>query len=170
MIDLSEFIAAFARNATTIESLVGGLSGDQMTWQPAAGKWSALMVLCHLLDEEREDFRMRIDYTLHRPDEKWPPIDPEGWAKSRGYNERDPGEVLTDFLAERRRSLEWLRSLDAPDWSASHHHPSGSLSAGDLVLAWLAHDYLHIRQIVKVLYDYATIRSQPFHARYAGDW
>ncbi|MCB0058173.1 MAG: DinB family protein, partial [Caldilineaceae bacterium] len=60
------------RNAQRIAALVAGVPDEQARWKPDAESWSILEVVNHLLDEEREDFRVRIDYTLHRPGEKWP--------------------------------------------------------------------------------------------------
>lgn len=169
-IDLAELIARLASNASAIDTLVKDLSPEQLTWRPAPDAWSVLMLLCHLIDEEREDFRIRLDYMMHRPGEKLPPTDPEGWARSRGYNERDPRSVLAEYLAERRRSTEWLAALHEPDWDRTYQFSSRSVAAGDILLAWLAHDYLHMRQLVKLLYDYSAQRWQPYENGYAGTW
>ena len=59
-----------AYNAETIHSYVNGLTVEQARWKPTPNDWSILEVINHLYDEEREDFRVRIDYTLHRPDRK----------------------------------------------------------------------------------------------------
>ena len=58
-----------ARNAETIHRMVNGVSDEQARWKPTPEDWSILEVINHLYDEEREDFRTRIDYTLHRPGE-----------------------------------------------------------------------------------------------------
>ena len=73
----------------------------------------------HLVDEEREDFRVRVDYILHHPGLPWPPINPKGWVTERLYNQRDLVQSVDDFLKERRKSLAWLKELDDPDWQAS---------------------------------------------------
>lgn len=171
MIDLLDLSARFERNAETIRSIVDGVPADEAQWHPQPAKWSLLDVTCHLLDEEREDFRQRIDYTLHRPNDEWPPIDPEGWVTSRDYASRDLSETLTAFLDERRRSIEWLRALENPDWEISRTHPAGfTLRAGDLLHSWLAHDYLHIRQLTKLRFDYAAGLFAPYSSLYAGEW
>ena len=42
-------------------------------------------------------------------------------------------ECERSFLAERRRSVDWLRELHTPDWEKTHQHPkAGPLRAGDL--------------------------------------
>ena len=91
-----------------------------------AGKWSTLEVVCHLYDEEREDFRQRLDIILHRPEAKWPPIDPVGWVSARKYNERDLAQSLAEFLArgarERAQGSRQARALHRQ--GAGHGRPA----------------------------------------------
>ena len=83
-----EFIGnTLKRNANLIQLLLLDISKEQAQWKPDKNKWSVLEVINHLYDEERDDFRKRIDLTLHSPGEAWPAIDPESWVKQRKYNE-----------------------------------------------------------------------------------
>ncbi len=151
-----------------IVELFAGISPDEARRRPAPGKWSQLEVLCHLLDEERDDFRHRIALTLENPEQDWPGIDPEGWARDRKYNERDPARMREEFRDERERSIAWLRGLGSPDWNRAKAHPSaGNLTAGDLFAAWVAHDHLHLRQIVNVRIALLEADVQPYSTRYA---
>ena len=157
--------------AASIAALVRGAEQAQARWKPSPEKWSILEVVNHLYDEEREDFRQRIDFTLHRPGAPWPPIDPEGWVASRRYAERELGPSLEAFLDERRGSVEWLRGLRSPDWSLACDHPRGfRLSAGDLLASWVAHDLLHVRQLARLHYQYVEAVSRPYSVEYAGGW
>ena len=164
-------ISRLSANAEAIEAMLRGITPDQTRWKPANGGWSMIEVINHLRDEEREDFRQRIDYTLHRTQEDWPPIDPEGWVSARTYQERDPEESLHGFLEERRASIDWLRSLGSIDWSTRHVHQSlGSMTAGDLMASWLAHDLLHIRQLARLHFEYLKQDAHPYTTGYAGEW
>lgn len=164
-------LVRFEKNAEVVRNLAGSISPDQARWKPAPDKWSLLEVIHHLLDEEREDFRLRLDILLHRPDEPWPPVDPPTWVTERAYNRQDLGRTLRSFLRERRGSLAWLRGLQAPDWNAAYHHPKlGRITAGDLLASWLAHDFLHVRQLAKLHYDYAAKLTKPHSSDYAGSW
>jgi hypothetical protein len=60
-------INRLAAGAPAVAALVADLSADSAVWRRDPEKWSALEILCHLRDEEREDFRVRIDLTLHQP-------------------------------------------------------------------------------------------------------
>jgi hypothetical protein len=96
--------------------------------------------------------------------------DPVGWVKDRNYLEKDYEPTLTRFLLEREHSVNWLQSLDSPEWNNTHHHPElGSMTAMQFLSNWLAHDYLHFRQIIKLKFDYLKeITGESLN--YAGDW
>ena len=164
-------IARLAANRETYRGLVADLPEELGRWRPADDQWSILEIVCHLVDEEREDFRTRLDLTLHRPQDPWPSIDPQGWVAERRYRERSLGAALRELLAERDRSLVWLSGLAAPDWRRAHEHPRfGPIAAGDLLVSWAAHDFLHIRQLARRHWEHACKVAQPFSSRYAGDW
>jgi hypothetical protein len=157
-------------HAEAIHSLTLGISDEQARWTPEPDTWSILEVVNHLLDEEREDFRVRLDTILHRPDQPWPPINPQGWVTERQYNLRDFSNSVEVFLAERRKSLAWLKGLGSPDWQASVKVSFGEFSAGDIFASWFAHDLLHLRQLVELHWAYALHSVEPYHVNYAGEW
>ncbi len=168
--DIEHLAAQMAANAARIRALVRGVSEQQARWRPDPASWSILEVVNHLLDEERQDFPVRLDYTLHRPGEPWPPIDPGGWVTERKYNEKDLEASLDSFLSEREASLAWLRKLAAPDWEAMHETSFGPIAAGDVFAAWVAHDLLHMRQLVELHWAYTTTELEPHRVDYAGTW
>ena len=162
--------ALLAHNAERIQLLVEGVSQEQAQWKPDTDSWSILEVVNHLYDEEREDFRVRLDYILHRPGEDPPPIDPSGWVTQRRYNQRSLTQSLADFLVERRDSLVWLDSLENPDWEAGYEAPWGTIRAGDMFAAWVAHDQLHMRQFIELQRAYLLQLAGAYDVRYAGEW
>ncbi len=169
--DSKRLIDRLERHASWIRATLEGLTAEEAAWKPAADKWSLLEVAGHLLDEEREDFRARLDLLLHHPGVLGPPIDPQGWVRERRYNERNLDATLQMFLEERTRSVQWLRGLPAPAWGNTLEHPSlGSIRAGDLLGAWVAHDLLHLRQLAHVHWLYVAHLAQPYATGYAGNW
>src|SRR6266508_4556178 len=84
-----------------IRALLAGVKPEEARVKPNAESWSILEVVCHLYDEEREDFREHLDFILstslktglHRQNEDWHQIDPEGWVTERKYNEQDFAEM-----------------------------------------------------------------------------
>jgi hypothetical protein len=160
-----------SQNKTVFKSLFQDITEEQIQWKPSEEKWSLLQVACHLLDEEREDFRQRLDYTLHKQGETWPPIDPQGWVISRAYHEKNFAVIVEEFLKERSQSIIWLSQLQNPNWDNFYTHPqAGVLTAKQILTNWLAHDYLHIRQITRLNYQYLEKISAPLKLHYAGNW
>ena len=159
-----------ADNAQRIRVLVEKIPEDQALWKPDPEAWSILEVVNHLLDEENLDFRVRLNITLFHPDETWPSIDPQGWVAERHYNERDLKESLYKFLAARKESLAWLRTLSNPNWEATYQAPWGWIRAGDLMASWVGHDLLHMRQLVELNWACTGEEVQPYSTVYAGDW
>jgi hypothetical protein len=157
-------------HAGAIHSLTLGISDQQARWKPDLEAWSILEVINHLFDEEREDFRLRVDLILHHPGRPWPPINPQGWVTERGYNQRDLTQSVDDFLKERQKSLAWLKGLEDPDWPASVTVSFGNYSAGDIFAAWVAHDMLHLRQLIELHWALMLQAAEPYKVEYAGEW
>lgn len=153
-----------------IRALTAGLTTAEARLKPDPESWSILEVVCHLYDEEREDFRYHLDAILHRPYEEWPAYDPGQWVIERGYNQRELPDAIAAFFAERAQSLTWLRGLSVADWNVAHVNQYGSMSAGEMFASWVAHDNLHIRQLVELRRARLSQLTQPFDIRYAGDW
>lgn len=166
--DLPSLIGRMARTPPALNALLRDLDDEVLTWRPEEGSWSLLEIACHLVDEERRDFRPRLERVLDDPARPWDPIDPEAWARDEQYNERDIAPTLDAFGVERARSLAWLRTLRGVDWSIAHPHPRGDLSAGHLLGAWAAHDALHLRQIAKRFYQLAQREAGKWGVGYAG--
>ncbi len=49
-----------------IRALLNDIGQEQAQVKPDAESWSILEVVCHLYDEEQEDFREHLDFILHR--------------------------------------------------------------------------------------------------------
>lgn len=164
-------IARLEAFAEVLPRAVRCLSEPDSRWKPPSGAWSVLEIVCHLGDEEVDDFRARLRSTLEDLTRPWPEINPEDWARGRCYNELDLTEAVRRFVAERQVSIRWLRGLASPDWNRAHVHPKfGPISAGTLLASWAAHDALHLRQIAKRLWELAGRDAGSFKVEYAGEW
>lgn len=150
--------------------MLHGSTEEEVKWKPAEGKWSLLEIVCHLYDEEREDFRARLKHVLDNSKESPPAIDPAGWVTDRKYMERNFTEMLDLFIEEREQSVRWLQSLQSPEWSNAYDHPKlGRMTAELFLVNWLAHDQLHIRQIIATKYKYLAAQTSET-LEYAGAW
>lgn len=153
-----------------IRALLAGISQEEAQFKPSRRSWSILEVVCHLYDEEREDFREHLDFILHRRHEEWHPIAPQAWVKLRKYNEQNFKTMQRKFFKEREKSLAWLKGLKNANWNKTHTSKFGSMKAGDMFSAWVAHDNLHIRQLVELRRARLEKLTKPYKVRYAGEW
>ena len=168
--EVKRIIEDLSRNREVFRELLKDIQEQLYLWKPGPEKWCLLEVICHLYDEEREDFRARTHHVLETPNAPMTPFDPLALVTKRKYMQQDFNEKLGAFLQERTRSVEWLLSLQSPKWDNTYTHPKlGSLTAKMFLTNWLAHDYLHIRQINRIKYEYLDTHSGE-NLNYAGQW
>lgn len=163
-------IEELARNRTVFAGLLQDCPAVLRTWKSSEEAWSLLEIVCHLHDEEREDFRQRVRLVLEDPSQSLPPFNPLEWVSTRDYARQDYQTKLSAFLTERDQSIQWLLSLQSPQWDNTYQHASlGPMSAGLFLANWLAHDQQHIRQINRLKRQFLQEQTG-MDLRYAGNW
>ena len=164
-----KIIQELARNKHVFKGLLVDVEKDEYLWKFNPDKWCLLEIVCHLFDEEREDFRTRTKLVLEDPKLPLPPFDPTAWPQDRAYIQQNYNDKVYSFLNERDQSIDWLQSLKDPQWNNAYQHPKFGTRSASLFLAnWLAHDYLHMRQILTLKYKYLEqLSEEPLN--YAGD-
>ena len=157
-----------ARLTPVLDALVGDL--DEATWRarPLPDEWAPIEIVCHLRDEEVEDFGTRVRVVLDGGS-RFLPIDPERWAVERRYRDAQPLEALAALRTHRAASLDLLASAAPERLLAAVEQPHlGRLSGLDLLVAWVTHDRLHLHQLAGTLARLWATRWAPFKADYAG--
>ncbi len=168
--DVSNVIDELERNRKVILGTFQGLPSDFVKWKANPKDWSILEIVCHLIDEEVEDFRARTKHALEHPEAPLVPIDPPGWVISRNYRGQNFESSVERWQQERQNSIAWLRGLSNPKWENAVDHPDlGPITAQSFLNNWLAHDYLHIRQVNSIRRTY-LLKSSGDSLAYAGKW
>jgi hypothetical protein len=171
MVDIETVIRQLSANAAAIQALVESLSSDQAQWKPDPETWSMQEVMDHVYNEERIDFRKHLIEMLSDPPQPWGAFRREEYLATG-----DCRQALDAFLNEREASIAWLKALHAPDWDVESRATFGPeaevlvIRAGDVLFSWVAHDYLHIRQINELLYAWNEKLAFPYPVMYAGGW
>ena len=166
----TEIILQLSKNQLVFEKLLSNIQQKQSLWKPDTNKWCMLEVVCHLVDEEIYDFRTRVKSILENPQVELPKFNPLDWAVEHRYMEQFMEKKTKEFLAERGRSVQWLKDLLNPRWKNEYHHPKmGILTAEYFLANWLAHDYIHLRQLNRLSYEFLQFESG-INLNYAGDW
>ena len=167
--NISYPIEQLSLNKGVFEQLFKVKDKDAALWKPNPDHWCLLQIVCHLVDEETDDFRTRVKTALN-PELPFVPIDPVGWVTARNYMAQDYDTQCAEWLAEREKSLQWLRTLHKADWQSELQHPEmGPISAYRFLANWVAHDHIHIRQILKVKQAYLAYTTGQ-DLSYAGIW
>lgn len=168
--DIDYLKRQLAINRDRVAALARGVPEDQARWKPNHESWSILEVISHLADEEEFDFPPRLRIILEGGEKAWAEIDPEGWVTEREYNQGDLFETLNRYVNTRNDWLAWLNELEKPDWDTVYEAPFGPIKAGDMFAAWVAHDLLHLRQLVELQRQYLEEQVKPYRLDYAGEW
>ncbi len=168
--DHSRIIENLETNQIVFSRFILNKNREEYLWKPNEKSWCMLEVVCHLYDEEREDFKARIKHVLSTPDKPLPMFDQIAWVKDRSYIEQDYNNMAEKLLAERINSITWLKSLKKPSWKNANNHPKlGPLSAEHFLANWLAHNFLHIRQLTRLQFQYLQ-QATNNELSYAGTW
>jgi len=171
MITLGVIIQRMRANAEVIRSLVGTISDEQAQWRPGPDTWSMAQVMEHVYNEERIDFRKHLKEMLSDPPQPWGEWNPQEYISVAGCR-----QALDWFLTERDASIAWLQELGSPDWnleSRASFGPSAEelvLKFGDVLVSWVSHDFLHIRQMNELQYAWNEAQAAPYAVQYAGGW
>jgi hypothetical protein len=171
MINIEEIMRQLTSNSEAMRFLVQTISEDQALWKPSPETWSLQEVMGHVYNEERIDFRKHLKEMLNDPQKPWGEFRSEEYVQVENCH-----KALEGFIIEREVSIAWLKTLESPAWDKKSQASFGplndmiTLSAGDVLLSWVAHDLLHIRQMIELLYAWNAKQSSPYSIDYAGGW
>jgi hypothetical protein len=150
---LEESVPVLARTPAVLRDLLVDLPEPWVMATEGEGTWSPYDVVGHLIHGERTDWIPRVEHILRHGDSvAFPPFDRVAmFETSQG---RTLAELLDAFADLRATSLDRLRSLVPPDADLNRkgRHPElGSVTLGQHLSTWVAHDLSHIGQIVRVM-------------------
>ena len=152
-VDLAEAVALLSRTPATLAALLRGLPVGWTQAHEGGDSWSPFDVIGHLIHGDRADWlqRMRIilEHGEARPFETF-----DRFAQFEHSKGRTLESLLDEFARLRRASLQELAALDltAADLARRGTHPAlGTVTLGQLLATWVAHDLDHVVQIARVL-------------------
>ncbi len=164
--DINKICAQLEAQKKMIGQLLTGLTPEEAAWKPQKTTWSIVETLQHLVFEERFDFRWMLDHMLHNPQAPWP-TRPD---LSQAVPEKSLTGLAAAFEKERDQSIIWLKALpDEIEWNKAVEMPwEEPLTTGDMLASWLAHDLLHLRQLVECRYAILAKAQAAHSLAYAG--
>lgn len=153
------YFETLATTPQTLKAALKGLSKKVLLWTPAPGKWSILEILCHMRDMEREAYIERYTRILTENEPSLPNLDGEAIAILRGYRSQKAPEVVREWVALRRQTLQLLRKAGKAQWArAGIHATAGRLTMEDLIQRHaVGNDEAHLRQIEAIKRRHAIL-------------
>ena len=152
-VTLDEATAVLARTPAMLDALLRGLPDGWIHAHEGGETWSPFDVIGHLIHGERTDWipraRIILDYGEAKPFDKFDRFAQFELAKGRTLD-----SLLDEFATLRRTSLRDLAALDLTDADLERRgmHPAfGSVTLGQLLATWVAHDLDHAIQVARVM-------------------
>jgi hypothetical protein len=128
--------------------------------EPAAGEWSALQCLQHLVDTERWVFPRRVGHLLAGED--FAAFDPDADSATPDGSQA-PAAQAEEFARLRAESLRALAQVTTADLARTARHSElGVVTMSELIHEWAGHDLMHTVQAERAM-------MQPF-IRGCGPW
>ena len=151
--ELDTAVPMLARTPGVLRALLSSLPDEWTRGSEGANTWTIREILVHLTNGEKTDWITRVRHILEVGVSKpFRPFDrTAGFADGR---ELPIETLLSDFADARHESLEALASLQltAEDLAREGRHPEfGRVTLAQHLATWVAHDFTHISQIVRVM-------------------
>jgi uncharacterized damage-inducible protein DinB len=107
---MSSEIEAYLASFSDLRAAFDGMTKDQLQAHPVEGKWSAMEVLCHLVDIELM-IALRIRAALQRDAPRLPASTIEELTATLAVDARDVDEELTCFETIRNQTARIVQSF-----------------------------------------------------------
>lgn len=163
---MDEAVLLLVRFPAVLQAFVSGLPEATVKRADANGGWSAYEILAHLVSAERTNWIQRIEHIVtHGESRRLATFDrtpqPEG---------RTVPDLLQEFAALREHNLEILRNRNLTEVDLSKtglHAVAGSVTVGNLIATWAAHDLTHLHQLSRLFAGHLRDAVGPF-SRFLG--
>ncbi len=151
--DLEIGIAVLERTPKVMRTWLQGLPDPWVFNNESGESWSPFDVLGHFIHGERTDWIPRAEIILSEDQNKtFEPF--SRLAQFEDSQGKSLDESLDTFQSLRAKNLEKLRGfeLQPADYERTGLHPEqGTVTLGQLLATWVAHDLNHLGQIAAVM-------------------
>lgn len=147
--DLQDALEVLERTPATLRALLGGISDRWAKRNEGGESWSPHDVVGHLVHGEKTDWIARARIILEHGEAR--AFDPFDRFAQLG-DESSLEERLDAFESLRAENLAQLKRMDLSDLGRTGRHPElGTVTLGQLLATWVAHDLSHVRQIARTM-------------------
>jgi len=153
VLPLDRTIALLERTPATLAAWLDGLPDEWTRSNEGPDTFSPYDVVGHLIHGEKTDWIVRARIVLEQGEAR--PFDRyDRFAQSREIAGRPLGTLLEEFAKLRADNLATLRGwkLGPAELERRGMHPAlGSVTLGQLLSTWAAHDLTHLHQLSRVM-------------------
>jgi len=130
-----------------IDETVGAFASftaEQAQWRPAPGEWNAVEIVGHLADAERVFMYRALSFARNDPT-PLPGMDPDVFMAGANFAARTLPDVVTEYVAVRRATVAFLRSLEAEAWTRVGVADGNPVSVRALAYIAAGHELHHAK-------------------------
>ena len=151
--NLQSTISLLTRTPAVLDALLRDLPETWTLRNEGENTWSAFDVVGHLIHGERTDWMPRARIVLQSGESRtFEPYDRSGHVReSQG---KTLGQLLDEFARLRQENVAELHAwnLRPEDLARRGRHPAlGTVTLGQLLATWAAHDLTHLHQLSRVM-------------------
>jgi hypothetical protein len=151
--DPSEALPVLRRTPGVLRTLLDGIPEPWIHATEGPDTWSPFDVVGHLIHGERTDWIPRAEHILAHGDKVPFPVF-DRFAQFEASKGRELPELLDTFAKLRATNLDRFTALrlTSADLSRAGLHPAlGSVTLGQHLATWVAHDLGHLAQVTRVM-------------------
>ncbi len=137
-----DIVATLERQMARTEATLATYTEAQAQWRPVPGEWNATEIVGHLSDAERV-FVYRAMYFARDGGHALPGMEPDEFMRVAGFASRPLADVAAEYIAVRRASIPFFRSLDADAWRRSGSADGNPISVRALAYVIAGHELHH---------------------------
>jgi hypothetical protein len=141
-----DVIALLASQIEETAAFLAPLTAEQAQWRPAPGEWNAVEIVGHLADTERvfSDRARRIARADPTP---LSGVDFEQYVASADFARRPLADVAEEFVAVRRATVAFFRSLDHVAWGRKGVADGNGISVRSIAFILAGHELHHLADL-----------------------
>ncbi|MCH8901999.1 MAG: DinB family protein [Chloroflexi bacterium] len=142
-----DLVEALNSTPPALQRELNGLSEAALTYRTANDEWSIKEVCGHLRDDAQFLHR-RLFAMINLEEPRLEAWDPEALMRERNPQATPIDELLAEFTAQRRETVEMLADLVHWNWARQGRHAErGRVSIRQMVEGAVRHEESHLEQI-----------------------
>jgi len=159
MSEIKDLLERFRRGPELIAVAITGASNPELDHAPAAGKWNARQIVCHMADSEMVAAQ-RFRSIIAQDNPTILGYDQDAWALQLDYQRRKASDALEIFRTVRANTHDLLKHLPEEAFARPCvHSEHGPLTLFDLLRIYAEHAEKHSRQIFAARQSYKEARA-----------